>query len=39
MHKQFVTLELELSQVSNNQDVRKRVEERYGGFLLSALVK
>ena len=39
MHKQFATLDLELGQVSTNADVRSRVEDRYGGFLLTTLVK
>jgi hypothetical protein len=39
MHQQFVTLDSELVNFGLYKDVRARVKERYGGYMLATLVK
>jgi len=39
MHSQFVTLDSELVNFSMYSEVRARVKERYGGYMLATLVK
>lgn len=39
MHQQFVTLDSELINFANYSEVRARVKERYGGYMLATLVK
>jgi len=38
MHQQFSTLDAELQTYGQNQEVRQRIKERYGGFTLASLV-
>lgn len=38
MHSQFMTLESELLSLAKNHEIRLRVKQRYGGFMLATLV-